>query len=86
MFPPFSSMVRFRVKGGWTDGLGAGTSRRASAVANGGYSKLCEEISSLVWLVRSTEFSILLVLRQIRRFRNAHSTLALWRTSTQILT
>lgn len=30
------------------------------------------EISSLVWLVRSTEFSILL-LPQFRRLRNVHS-------------
>ncbi len=64
------------------DGLGAGTryttfmemnGRRA--VANGGYGKLCTKISSLVWLVRSTEFSIPLVLRQLRRLRNAHSVL-----------
>jgi hypothetical protein len=51
--------------------------------ANGGYGKLCE-IYSLVWLVRSTEFSILL-LRQCQRLRNAHSVLV-ENYSTQILT
>ena len=40
---------------------GAGTSYATFvAVANGGYGKHCK-ISSLVWLIRSTEFSILLL-------------------------